>query len=180
MGWLSRPFGVLGLNSSRLERRRVKLPHRATRRPRLKSITGHVATKAREAIRIATRTGSTAGRRRRRSERLELPCSGSAAFPIDFGRNAGVNCQSLTTSGFRPFNARQKSSTYGKETWFGQSARRNRRDRMSSCSPLKRQDIKLYAFSSGALTIGKGICKNLATGRTSLQIPVGLLRHQAP
>ena len=31
---------------------------------------------------------------------------------------------------------------------------------MSSCfSVAQAQDIKLYAFSSGALTIGKGICK---------------------
>ena len=35
------------------------------------------------------------------------------------------------------------------------------------------QDIKLYAFSSGALTIGKGILQNLAAVDPPIQIPVG-------
>src|SRR5688572_4784596 len=41
------------------------------------------------------------------------------------------------------------------------------------------QDIKLYAFSSGALTIGKGILQNLASVDPPIQVPVGffLIRH---
>lgn len=35
------------------------------------------------------------------------------------------------------------------------------------------QDIKLYAFSSGALTIGKGILQNLAAVDPPIQVPVG-------
>jgi glyoxylase-like metal-dependent hydrolase (beta-lactamase superfamily II) len=35
------------------------------------------------------------------------------------------------------------------------------------------QDIKLYAFSSGALTIGKGILQNLAPTEPPIKIPVG-------
>ena len=35
------------------------------------------------------------------------------------------------------------------------------------------QDIKLYAFSSGALTIGKGILQNLAPVDPPIQVPVG-------
>ena len=41
------------------------------------------------------------------------------------------------------------------------------------------QDIKLYAFSSGALTIGKGILQNLAPIEPPIQVPVGFYRHQA-
>jgi glyoxylase-like metal-dependent hydrolase (beta-lactamase superfamily II) len=41
------------------------------------------------------------------------------------------------------------------------------------------QDIRLYAFSSGALTIGRGILQNLAPVDPPIQIPVGffLVRH---
>jgi N-acyl homoserine lactone hydrolase len=41
------------------------------------------------------------------------------------------------------------------------------------------QDIKLYAFSSGALTIGKGILQNLAPVDPPIQVPVGffVVRH---
>ena len=41
------------------------------------------------------------------------------------------------------------------------------------------QDIRLYAFSSGALTIGKGILQNLAPVDPPIQIPVGfyVVRH---
>src|SRR6476646_11040304 len=41
------------------------------------------------------------------------------------------------------------------------------------------QDIKLYAFSSGALTIGKGILQNLAPVDPPIQIPVGffVIKH---
>jgi N-acyl homoserine lactone hydrolase len=41
------------------------------------------------------------------------------------------------------------------------------------------QDIRLYAFSSGALTIGKGILQNLAPVDPPIQIPVGffVIRH---
>ncbi len=35
------------------------------------------------------------------------------------------------------------------------------------------QDIKLYAFSSGALTIGKGVLQNFATMDPPIQVPVG-------
>ena len=43
---------------------------------------------------------------------------------------------------------------------------------------VQAQDIRLYAFSSGALTIGKGILQNLAS-LDPIQIPVGffLVRH---
>jgi glyoxylase-like metal-dependent hydrolase (beta-lactamase superfamily II) len=45
-------------------------------------------------------------------------------------------------------------------------------------SPAQAQDIKLYAFSSGALTLGKGILQNLAP-LDPVQVPVGfyLIRH---
>ena len=41
------------------------------------------------------------------------------------------------------------------------------------------QDIKLYAFSSGALTIGKGILQNLAPTEPPIKIPVGfyVIKH---
>ena len=41
------------------------------------------------------------------------------------------------------------------------------------------QDIRLYAFSSGALTLGKGILQNLAPIDPPIQIPVGfyVVRH---
>ena len=41
------------------------------------------------------------------------------------------------------------------------------------------QDIRLYAFSSGALTIGKGILQNLAPVDPPIQVPVGffVVRH---
>ena len=41
------------------------------------------------------------------------------------------------------------------------------------------QDIKVYAFSSGALTIGKGILQNLAPVDPPIQIPVGfyVIKH---
>lgn len=41
------------------------------------------------------------------------------------------------------------------------------------------QDIRLYAFSSGALTLGKGILQNLAPLEPPLQLPVGfyVIRH---
>jgi glyoxylase-like metal-dependent hydrolase (beta-lactamase superfamily II) len=45
--------------------------------------------------------------------------------------------------------------------------------------PSQAQDIKLYAFSSGALTIGKGILQNLAPVEPPIQVPVGfyVVRH---
>lgn len=41
------------------------------------------------------------------------------------------------------------------------------------------QDVKLYAFSSGALTIGKGILQNLAAIEPPIKIPVGfyVIKH---
>src|SRR5262245_39865608 len=52
---------------------------------------------------------------------------------------------------------------------------------VSSCLafPAAAQDIKLYVFSSGALTIGKGILQNLAPVDPPIQIPVGffVIRH---
>jgi N-acyl homoserine lactone hydrolase len=46
-------------------------------------------------------------------------------------------------------------------------------------SNAQAQDIKMYAFSSGALTLGKGILQNLAPLEPPLQLPVGfyLMRH---
>ena len=46
-------------------------------------------------------------------------------------------------------------------------------------SVAQAQDIKLYAFSSGALTIGKGILQNLAPVEPPIQIPVGffVIKH---
>jgi N-acyl homoserine lactone hydrolase len=45
--------------------------------------------------------------------------------------------------------------------------------------PSQAQDIKLYALSSGALTIGKGILQNLAPVEPQIQVPVGffVIRH---
>ena len=43
----------------------------------------------------------------------------------------------------------------------------------------KAQDIKLYAFSSGALTIGKGALVNLASDGADDPGSSGILRHQA-
>ena len=52
---------------------------------------------------------------------------------------------------------------------------------ISSCFafPSQAQDIKLYVFSSGALTIGKGILQNLAPVEPQIQVPVGffVVRH---
>ncbi len=42
------------------------------------------------------------------------------------------------------------------------------------------QDIKLYAFSSGALTIGKGILQNLGPIDPPIQVPVGFYVVQHP
>ena len=42
------------------------------------------------------------------------------------------------------------------------------------------QDLKLYAFSSGALTIGKGALLNTASMTDIIQVPVGFYRDQAP
>src|SRR3546814_19059322 len=42
------------------------------------------------------------------------------------------------------------------------------------------QDIKLYAFSSGALTLGKGILQNLVPMDPPLQIQVGFTVIQHP
>src|SRR5829696_4634668 len=44
---------------------------------------------------------------------------------------------------------------------------------------LSAQDIKLYAFSSGALIIGKGALVNLAPMEPMIQIPVGfyVIKH---
>ena len=41
------------------------------------------------------------------------------------------------------------------------------------------QDTRLYVFSSGALTIGKGILQNLAPNDPPIQIPVGfyVIKH---
>jgi glyoxylase-like metal-dependent hydrolase (beta-lactamase superfamily II) len=46
-------------------------------------------------------------------------------------------------------------------------------------SSAQAQDIRMYAFSSGALTLGKGILQNLAPLEPPLQLPVGfyLIRH---
>ena len=51
---------------------------------------------------------------------------------------------------------------------------------MSSCfSVAQAQDTKLYAFSSGALTIGKGNLVNNAPNEPTIQVPVGffVIRH---
>jgi N-acyl homoserine lactone hydrolase len=52
---------------------------------------------------------------------------------------------------------------------------------LSSCvvSASQAQDIQLYAFSSGALTIGKGILQNLAPLEPPIQVPVGffVIKH---
>lgn len=52
---------------------------------------------------------------------------------------------------------------------------------MSSClaATAKAEDIKMYAFSSGALTIGKGILQNLAPTDPPIKIPVGfyVIKH---
>lgn len=51
---------------------------------------------------------------------------------------------------------------------------------IGSCfSAAQAQDIKLYAFSSGALTIGKGALVNNAPNEPPIQVPVGffVIRH---
>ena len=52
---------------------------------------------------------------------------------------------------------------------------------ISSCFAFasQAQDIKLYAFSSGALTIGKGILQNRASDDATIQVPVGffVIKH---
>lgn len=51
---------------------------------------------------------------------------------------------------------------------------------MSACfSAAQAQDLKLYAFSSGALTIGKGALVNNAPNDPPIQVPVGffVIRH---
>ena len=51
---------------------------------------------------------------------------------------------------------------------------------ISTClSVAQAQDIKLYAFSSGALTIGKGALVNNAPNEPPIQVPVGfyVIRH---
>ena len=49
----------------------------------------------------------------------------------------------------------------------------------SSLSVAQAQDTKLYAFSSGALTIGKGALVNTAPMEPTIQVPVGffVIRH---
>ncbi|MEH2500383.1 glyoxylase-like metal-dependent hydrolase (beta-lactamase superfamily II) [Bradyrhizobium sp. AZCC 1678] len=116
-----------------------------------------------------------------RSELFELPCRRQAQpFPIDFGRIAGVNCQSRDTSGFRAINARQKIRPPREEHMLGRALGGIAAIAMSSWfSVAQAQDIKLYAFSSGALTIGKGILQNLAPVEPPIQIPVGffVIKH---
>ena len=48
-----------------------------------------------------------------------------------------------------------------------------------SSTALSAQDIKLYAFSSGALTIGKGSLVNFAPMEPPIQVPVGfyVIKH---
>src|SRR6476646_9098978 len=48
-----------------------------------------------------------------------------------------------------------------------------------SSTALSAQDLKLYAFSSGALTLGKGMLVNLAPMEPPIQVPVGfyVIRH---
>jgi glyoxylase-like metal-dependent hydrolase (beta-lactamase superfamily II) len=50
---------------------------------------------------------------------------------------------------------------------------------LAGAAAAQAQDIRLYAFSSGALTIGRGILQNLAPVDPPIQIPVGffLVRH---
>jgi N-acyl homoserine lactone hydrolase len=171
---------VLGLNSLASRGRRVKLPHRATRRPGNPD-TGHVATKAREAIRQSRRDRIN-GSGGEGDDRNFLSClvgGKRSPLPIDFGRNAGVNCQSRDTSGFRAINARQKIHLR-EEHMLGRALGGIAAIAMSSWfSVAQAQDIKLYAFSSGALTIGKGILQNLAPVEPPIQIPVGffVIKH---
>ena len=50
---------------------------------------------------------------------------------------------------------------------------------IGTCSAAQAQDIKMYAFSSGALTIGKGALVNGAPDTPPIQVPVGffVIRH---
>lgn len=50
---------------------------------------------------------------------------------------------------------------------------------MLSSTALKAQDLKLYAFSSGALTLGKGALLNFAAMEPAIQVPVGfyVIKH---
>ncbi|GAC1340428.1 MAG: hypothetical protein NVS2B1_00030 [Bradyrhizobium sp.] len=49
-----------------------------------------------------------------------------------------------------------------------------------SSAALRAQDIKLYAFSSGALTLGKGYLVNGATMHPPIQVPVGFFVVKHP
>jgi len=50
---------------------------------------------------------------------------------------------------------------------------------LASATCVQAQDTRMYVFSSGALTIGKGILQNLAPNDPPIQIPVGfyVIKH---
>ncbi|HEX4984624.1 MAG TPA: N-acyl homoserine lactonase family protein [Burkholderiales bacterium] len=50
---------------------------------------------------------------------------------------------------------------------------------VAGATATRAEDIRLYAFSSGALTIGKGVLQNFATMDPPIQIPVGfyVIKH---
>ena len=72
------------------------------------------------------------------------------------------------------------ATTYGRNTCWAEHLAEIAAIAMSSCFSIARaQDIKLYAFSSGALTIGKGILQNSTPVEPPIQIPVGffVIKH---
>ncbi|HEV8259262.1 MAG TPA: N-acyl homoserine lactonase family protein, partial [Burkholderiales bacterium] len=50
---------------------------------------------------------------------------------------------------------------------------------LGGAAAAQAQDTRLYAFSHGTLTIGKGILQNLAPNDPPIQIPVGyyVIKH---
>ena len=159
----------------------MKLPHRATRRPGNPD-TGHVATKAREAIRQSRRDRIN-GSSGEGDDRNFLSClvgGKRSPFRLTSEKTRVLTLRAVTTSGLGAINARQTVRPPTGGTHVAQSARRNRRNRHEQFLRLAQaQDIKLYAFSSGALTIGKGILQNLAPVEPPIQVPVGffVIKH---
>ena len=100
----------------------MKLPHRATRRPGNPD-TGHVATKAREAIRQSRRDRIN-GSGGEGDDRNFLSClvgGKRSPLPIDFGKNAGVNCQSRVRKRLSGHQCQTKSpTTYGRNTCWAE------------------------------------------------------------
>ena len=159
----------------------MKLPHRATRRPGNPD-TGHVATKAREAIRQSRRDRIN-GSGGEGDDRNFLSClvgGKRSPFRLTSEETRVLTVGVVTQAAFGPSMPDKKSDHLREEHMLGRALGGIAAIAMSSCfSVAQAQDIKLYAFSSGALTIGKGILQNLAPVEPPIQIPVGffVIKH---